>query len=302
MTLARQAGWRVCLGTRRAGVPPPSWLPEAQAVRFDLLDLSSFEAALNGVDAVVHLAAVNEVESLSDPARALRVNTAGTADLLGACIARGIERFIYFSTAHVYGAPLAGHITEATHPRPVHPYAATHWAAEEGVLAAQAKSRLTGMVFRLSNGFGVPTHKDVDRWMLLVNDLCRQAVVDRKLVLRSSGLQQRDFITLHDVGRAAAHGLGLPRSLSADGLFNIGGECSLSVWAMAQRVRQCCGETLGFEPELIRPEPAAGETAVALNYDIGKFKGTGFLLEGDMDQEIRRTLEMCSGRQQGQKA
>ena len=77
---------------------------------------------------------------------------------------------------------------------------------------------------------------------LLVNDLCRQAVQTGKLVMRSSGLQQRDFITLTDVGRAVRHLLELPPADCGDGLFNLGGDNSISVWDMVQRVSLRCSD------------------------------------------------------------
>jgi UDP-glucose 4-epimerase len=221
---------------------------------------------------------------------------------LDAAIHAGVERFIYFSTAHVYGAPLAGHITERSPARPVHSYASTHHAAEEFVLAAQDKGSIQGIVLRLSNGFGAPAHTGADCWMLLVNDLCLQAVRDKKLVLRSSGIQQRNFIALHDVGRVVIHFLELPHIKCSNGLFNAGGERSMSVLSMAERIIKCCRETLGYEPSLIRPQPGADERAVDLNYDISKLKQTGFVLNGNMDEEIKQTLKICVSMQQGQKA
>lgn len=297
--IARDTSCQVRLASRKpcAG---PSWLPQAQTVVMDVLDPVSLDAALCGVKTVVHLAAVNENESAANPEEALRVNTLGTLRLLRAAIASGVERFIYFSTAHVYGAPLQGHISEQVVPRPVHPYAITHHAAEDFVLAAHDEKRLMGYVIRLSNGFGAPVHAGVDRWTLLVNDLCRQAVQTRQLVLRSAGLQQRDFITLHDVGRAVCHLLALSRDASGDGLFNLGGESSMSVWDMVMRIAKCCRETLGFDPEIVRPAPAPGEQAPSLVYDINKFKQTGFALKGEIDDEIMQTLRLCeSARQDG---
>jgi len=138
--------------------------------------------------------------------------------LMSPAIAAGLERFIYFFTAHVYGEPLIGRITEATLPRPIHPYAITHYAAKNFVLAAHNQNKITGVALRLSNGFGAPTHPNVDCWTLLVNDLCRQAVQTRKIVLRSNGLQQRDLIPLMDIGGAVRHLIALPRSNCADGL------------------------------------------------------------------------------------
>ncbi|MCG3771002.1 MAG: dTDP-glucose 4,6-dehydratase [Nitrosomonadaceae bacterium] len=289
-------GWQVRLASRQK-YAPPAWLPDAETTLLDVLQPNTFDAALSGVQAVVHLAALNEIESSANPKAAVRVNTLGSLHLLEAAIRAGIERFIFFSTAHIYGAPLVGHITECSLPRPVHPYAITHRAAEDFVLAAHNKNAITGIVVRLSNGFGVPMHPEVDRWTLLVNDLCLQAVQNKKLTLRSRGLQQRDFIALHDVGRAVSHFLNLPRSGCGDGLFNLGGECAMTVCGMAQRIARCCRETLGYLPEIVRPDPEFQEGTVALQYDISKLKHSGFSINGNIDGEITRTLEMCAAMQ-----
>ena len=285
-------GWQVRLGSRQLH-GSPAWLPQAETAVLDVLQSNTLDAALRGVQAVVHLAALNEIESSANPKAALLVNTLGSFHLLEAAIRAGIERFIFFSTAHIYGAPLVGHITERSLPRPVYPYAITHRAAEDFILAAHAKQQIAGIVVRLSNGFGVPIHPEVDRWTLQVNDLCLQAVQKKKLTLHSSGLQQRNFITLHDIGQAVSHFLELPRLDCDDGLFNLGGECAMTVWEMAQRIAQCCKKTLGYFPEIIRPEPAFEEKTVAVQYDIGKLKRSGFFINGSMDDEIKQTLEMC---------
>jgi UDP-glucose 4-epimerase len=291
-SLANGSRWMVRLGSRRAR-PAPSWLSHAETVAMDLLETGSLSAAMIDVHAVVHLAAMNENECVADPDRALLINALGTLNVLRAAIAAGVKRFIYFSTAHVYGAPLVGHITERALPRPMHPYAITHRAAEDFVLAAHDQKEITGIVVRLSNGFGAPTHPDVDRWTLLVNDLCRQAVLGRKLVLRSSGLQQRDFVTLHDVGEAVRHLLGLSRAECGDGLFNLGGDSSMSVLEMAERIAVRCQSTLGFLPEIQRPQPLFGESVSKLKFDSGKLQKTGFALGGSLNDEIDGTLRIC---------
>jgi len=291
--LASNPEWIVRLGSRKVQAAP-SWLPQAETVVMDVLEPSSLSAAMADVHAVVHLAAMNENECVADPAKAVLINTLGALNALQAAIAAGVQQFIYFSTAHVYGAPLVGDITEQTLPKPIHPYAITHHAAEDFVLAAHDQKKITGIVVRLSNGFGAPTHPDVDRWTLLVNDLCRQAVQSRKLVLRSSGLQQRDFITLTDVGRAVRHLLGLSRSDCGDGLFNLGGDNSLSVWDMVLKISQRCQLTLGFLPSIERPEPRNDEQVDSLTYHSDKLLKTGFILQGNLDEEIDRTLLVCA--------
>ncbi len=281
------------LGTRKAQASP-DWLPMAEVAAMDILNPLSLTRAMQDVDTVIHLAAMNENESVADPAKAIEFNTLGTHLVLQAAINAGVKRFIYFSTAHIYCAPLVGHIDETFLPKPLHPYAITHHGAEDFVRAAHLQGKIAGIIIRLSNGFGAPAHAGVNRWTLLVNDVCRQVVENKKIVLRSSGIQKRDFITLEDVNRAMDHLLQLPVTAYADGLFNLGGETSISIWELVQRIARRSKEILGFDPEIIRPEPAAGETAQDLFFDISKFKKTGFVLRGDIDKEIDDTLRLSA--------
>lgn len=290
--IARTNNWIVRLASRKVR-PEPYWLEGVETVDLDVMNPESISVAAKGCQAVVHLAAMNENQCVESPETAVNINTLGCLNMLQVAISQGVGRFIYFSTAHVYGAPLEGYIDEEKLPRPIHPYAITHHAAEDFILAYHDQEKITGLVVRLSNGFGAPTHPDVDRWTLLVNDLCRQAVDNRKLILRSSGVQQRDFITLTDVGRAAVHLLDLPKGKCDDGLFNVGGESSLSIWQMTQRIAERCQVVFGYTPEVIRPEPGEDEASEKVIYDIEKLKRSGFTLAGDVDDEIDAMLVFC---------
>ncbi len=283
----------VHLGTREGDRKAPGWIGSGKVTAMDLVSSGSLDDACRDMDAVVHLAAVNEVESASDPQRALEVNGLGTLRLLEAAQRNGVGRFVYLSTIHVYGSPLAGVITERTLPRPRHPYAITHRVAEDFVLASHDTGKLTGIVLRLSNGFGAPASPEADRWTLVVNDLCRQAVTTERLVLKTPGLQRRDFITLHDVARAVSHMLGLGPDRCGDGLFNLGGEYAVSILDMANLIAARCEAILGVRPPIERPNPAGSETVEDLEYRMEKIKGTGFTLTGDAEEEMDATLRFC---------
>jgi UDP-glucose 4-epimerase len=281
------------LGTRRSSAVRPKWLEEGNLVQMDLKSGDNLDAACKGARWVIHLAALNEVESEADPEEALLVNSMGTLKLLRAAERAGVERFIYFSTAHIYGSPLVGGINEETLPRPIHPYAITHKVAEDFVLSSNDQKKLTGIVLRLSNGLGAPTDAQVNRWMLVGNDLCRQAVTGGKLVLKSSGMQKRDFIALSDVGRATIHFLHLPISQCDNGIFNLGGENSLRIIDLAGRIKARCKAVLKFTPPIIRPEPHSMGVSEDLDYRIDKLKNTGFSLKSNLDEEIDMTLRLC---------
>ncbi|MDB5293555.1 MAG: hypothetical protein JWL69_4796 [Phycisphaerales bacterium] len=286
---------------RLAGRRTPAYLASLSNVEFvQWPDLASMQVneeplarSLDGVSHVVHMAAPHEIDSAKDPERATLVTTIGTQRLLRLAEKAGVQRFLYFSTAHVYGAPLAGVLTEQSVPRPTHPYAITHRAAEDFVLAVNARPAMRGIVVRLSNSVGAPAAPDVDRWTLLANDLCRQAVTTGKMVLKSSGLQWRDFIPMHDVCRAVAHLLTVDRSTLGDGLFNLGAG-SRRVIDIVEMIEKIAGEELGRRPEIIRPAPAHGEAHAELDFRTDKLRSTGFRLDGNLEHELRETLQLCT--------
>lgn len=291
--LAGRPGLTLRLGTRRAAEAAPDWLKNGRVLHTDFESPDSLTKACAGAYCVVHFAAMNEIDSAASPEDALIVNGLYTLKLLNAAIRAGVERFIYFSTGHVYGSPLEGRITEASLPRPTHPYAITHRVSEDFVLAAHDQKKLVGVVIRLTNGFGAPERADVNRWTLLVNDLCKQAVTTGSLVLRSSGLQCRDFITLEDVARATGHFVTLPAEACGKGLFNLGGRRSMTILEMTERISARCQAVLGFRPPIVRPEAAPCEQSRPLDFCVDRLMATGFTLTGDIDAEIDATLGLC---------
>jgi UDP-glucose 4-epimerase len=237
---------------------------------------------------------MNAQECSADPLAALEFNGVATARLLEAAVRQRVTRFIYLSTAHVYASSLTGVITEETWPVSLHPYATSNRAGEDVVRAAHQRGEVEGIVIRLSNAFGAPAHKDVNCWMLLINDLCRQAVTSRRMVLRSTGLQRRDFVPMTDACRAIGRLLHLPvQDLSKD-VVNVGGEWAPTVWDVACLVQERCAAFLGSRPELTRMPSAIGETSADLEYRLDVLRQTGFRLASDRVAEIDRLLEFCN--------
>lgn len=287
-------GTDIVLTTRNTNREPAEWCSGLKIMRMDVLDLESIHSCLDGIDTVIHLAAINEIESMQDPEKALEVNTKGTFNLLNMARVRGVKRFIYFSTFHVYGQVVDSVITEEIPTRPFHPYAITHRAAEDFVRYFNHYFGLPILIFRLSNGYGYPMDKNVQRWSLVFNDFCKQAVVNKKIVIKSSGKQCRDFISLEDVARAIHHFLSLPDDAWGDGLYNLGGNCSMSIEELAQRIASVYQQQYSGGMVEIEIRGAETEPAISFAYGIGRLLKTGFYLQGNMEEEIRKTLSACS--------
>jgi UDP-glucose 4-epimerase len=292
--LARNPDLEIFVTSRNpASAELPQWLLKDHCIKLDILNDEEIKKSCRNMDIIVHFAALNEIDSLKDPEKALLINSLGTQKLVKAAETAGVTRFIYFSTAHIYRSPLEGTISETTLPRPVHPYAISHRTAEDFVLAASREKKIQGIVLRLSNSIGAPINTKVDRWSLIGNDLCRQAIKTKEIRLKTSGIQQRDFITLQDVARAVTHMIQLQDNKIDDGIFNLGGENSLSILQLAKRIQERYAIKLNLTLPIIRPEPLPGEKCMPLEYSIEKLKSTGFYLTGNMDEEIDNTLIFC---------
>jgi len=100
-------------------------------------------------------------------------------------------------------------------------------------------------------------------------------------------------VTLHDTARALSHVIDLNTKNLGDGLFNVGGECSMRIIDIAHEIADRCAAVLGFVPELQRPHGDDTKSGQSYEYDIKKIKATGFSPEGSRQTEIDNTLRLC---------
>jgi UDP-glucose 4-epimerase len=149
------------------------------------------------------------------------------------------------------------------------------------------------LTLRLSNGFGHPMDSGVNRWTLVFNDLCLQAMTSGEMVIKSSGRQHRDFISLHDVAAAVDHFLFKNPEEWDDGLFNLGGDCSFSIFDVAKTIATVYEKKYGNPIPIQITGEDNGEHNDPVNFNIDKLKKTGFRLTGDMEKEIEQTLSLC---------
>jgi UDP-glucose 4-epimerase len=287
-----QAGHQIILGTRHS-MTAPDWLPQANVAKIAWDDEIALERSCEGIDVIIHAAGMNAQDCAADPIAALAFNGLATARLVTAAKQVRVKKFIYLSTAHVYANPLVGTITEETCPRNLHPYATSHLAGEQAVLSAHSRGELQGIILRLSNAFGSPMHEDVNCWMLLVNDLCKQAIETRKLVLHTSGLQHRDFIGLTQVC-CVTEKLVDSDKLEQAQVFNVGAGVSQSVLAMAKLIQQRCGKVLGFVPELQHKQDELNEYYPTLTYRTNSLNLLGITCKIQENiAEIDHLLQFC---------
>lgn len=229
--------------------PSPYHAPElVDTVLGDLTDATSAAAAIAGCDAVMHLAAMADVnEVAADPQRSERVNAYGTFVLLEAGRQAGLERFLYASTVWVYGnAPgPEPHGEETPLVLPAHFYTATKLAGE---MYCRSYSSLYGLPTRILR-FGIP-YGPRARPAAVVPAFVARARAGEALTIAGDGSQSRQFVYVEDL----ADGMVAALSPSAAGdVYNLVGDELVSVRQIAETVRELVGEV----PILYGPERPA---------------------------------------------
>jgi len=181
---------------------------DVEFVEGSILDAATLDQVMDGVDAVVHLAARPSVpRSLEDPMATHRVNATGTMEVLEAARRAGSPHVIVASSSSVYGANPVIPKTEDLPTLPVSPYAASKLATEAYALSYQHSFDVPVLAFRLFNVFG-PLQGADHAYAAVVPEFVAAALRDDRLVVHGDGEQTRDFTSVETVShviRAAIH-------------------------------------------------------------------------------------------------
>lgn len=285
------AGLDVVLSGRSVPSAAAAWAKRFEVRRADVLEPETHAALLRGIDVLVHLASLDELEAEKVPSRAVEVSGEGTRLMLLAARAAGVKRTIFFSTLHVYGPTAPSTIDEETPTKAAHPYAIAHLTGEGYCRQAQARGEDV-VVFRVSNGYGAPAWREVDRWTLAHNDFCRQAIEHKKIVLRSAGLQHRDFVAIDDIASATHLVAAAPRDAIGEGVFNVGGRLSLPIHEIARRVQASVEARLGVACPIERPAPPPGPPPTPVDYRIDRLSRLGYAPTDQLAVETDRLLDL----------
>ena len=217
----------------------------------DTGDRAMLLSALQGMDAVMHFAAfINVGESVENPRKYFDNNVRRALNLLDTVLEAGLRRFLFSSTAAVYGNPLSVPIPESAPLQPVNPYGVTKLLLEQ---ALQAYDRAYGLRFaalRYFNAAGAHESGETGEWHdpethLIPSALLAAAGMRPEMQLfgddypTPDGTCIRDYIHVSDL--ADAHVLAL-EYLASEGrsvALNLGtgqGHSNREVLAMVEQV------------------------------------------------------------------
>lgn len=197
--------------------------PRFRFVRGDVRDSGAVAAALHGIDAVVHLAAiVGDPACARDPQEAKAINLVASLTLADACEKAGVRRFIFASTCSNYGkmSDPNGIVDESSELQPVSLYAETKVGVETAILDQSRFKALCTTALRLSTLFGAAPRMRFD---LTVNEFVLKLVADGKLVVFGEQFW-RPYVHVRDAALAVALVLSRPEAEVDHEVFNVGAD------------------------------------------------------------------------------
>ena len=170
-----------------------------EVVEGDIRDPRAVRQAMDGVEVVAHLAAIVSVErSLQDPQETTEVNTGGTLHLLEAARRAGVQRFLFASSAAIYGDHSQLPLQEELPPHPLSPYAASKVAGEALCQSYRAAYGLSTVVLRFFNIYG-PRQDPQSPYSGVISIFVGRMRQGLPPVIYGDGQQTRDFVYVEDV-------------------------------------------------------------------------------------------------------
>lgn len=184
----------------------------------DIRDIDLLNEAMQGIDYVVHLAAMWLLHCKDYPRTAFHVNIEGTFNVLETCVKNNIKKLVYSSSASVYGDAVEVPMTE-NHPlNNRNFYGATKIAGEAMCRAYFDRYGLNYVGLRYMNVYG-PHQDQTAVYTGVIPIMLNKIDANEAPVINGDGSQAYDFIDVEDVARCNVLAL---ESATTDEFYNVG--------------------------------------------------------------------------------
>ncbi len=250
-------------------------------VQGDLRNYEFVREIVRGVDVVIHLAAQVSVEnSWNDPVYDAENNVIATINLLKACSDYGTDRFVYISSAAVYGNPKYVPIDEEHPKSPISPYGVSKLAGE--YYCRVFSDRIHTVIVRPFNVFSARMDPNNPYSGVIAKFI---SIVKRKLlpVIYGDGKQTRDFVHIRDVVDFVE--IALKRGENGE-TYNVGTGKEISILELAEIIMDIAG--INGKPVFDKSRPGDIRRSCA---DISKAKKLGFEPKTDLRRDLEEIFE-----------
>ncbi len=214
----------------------------------DIRNDSLLDSAMDGCDAVVHLAAQVSVPlSVSNPEETMSINVDGTSKVIAACLKNSVKRMVMASSAAVYGEAESLPLKEEDAGQVLSPYAESKWINESQILEAR-KNGLHATALRFFNVYGVGQRPDGAYAAVIPKfaDMMAQGIAPR---LNGDGLHTRDFVHVQDVCSAICSLIEGEWKAEQFHVYNVATQTKITLLDLISTINQALGSsTKDYQP------------------------------------------------------
>jgi UDP-N-acetylglucosamine 4-epimerase len=225
----------------------------------DIRDYATCRNAVEGVDIVLHQAAMGSVpRSIADPVTTNDVNIGGFVNMLTATKEAGVKRFVYAASSSTYGDHPALPKKEDQIGRPLSPYAVTKYVNE---LYANVFSDLYGIEtigLRYFNVFG--RRQDPNgAYAAAIPKFIKLLITYQSPHIYGDGMQSRDFTYIDNVIQANELAAATVQRRALNTVYNIAFGEATTVIELVETLKEYLSE---FDPRIASVDPVKGEKRV----------------------------------------
>ncbi len=284
-----QAGWSV-VGIDRT--PAENDLP-GNLSSFHSLELPdpSFGVLLKdrSPQLCIHCAGTASVgQSIVDVTSDFYANTVLTFEVLNALLLYAPHcRFIFMSSAAVYGNPTSLPIKETQLPAPISPYGFHKWQCEQLCQEFFKVYALQTAAVRIFSAYGPGLRRQV------IWDICRKAIKHKSVTLQGTGKESRDFVHVTDIATAL---LAVATAAPMQGeVYNIGSGQETKIGELANMIIETLGHhySLKFDGVIPKGTPSNWQA------DISKLRNIGFVPSVSLEKGIESVVNWCRSELEG---
>ena len=253
----------------------------------DIRDTDVLKRAMQGIDGVVHLAAMWLLHCKDYPRTAFDVNIAGTFNVLEACVQNGVKRLVYSSSASVYGDAVEVPMTED------HPfnnrnfYGATKIAGEAMCRAFHDRYGLSYVGLRYMNVYG-PHQDQTAAYTGVIPIMLNKIDANETPVINGDGTQAYDFITARDAARCNVLAL---QAEAVDQFYNVGTGVQTSIKQLCDLILRLRDSKLSVTYNPYSAEDARRLVQNRIGSPNKAASELGFTYEDDLETGLRNLIE-----------
>lgn len=278
----------IIYGSSRSKTKPADLFIDFEKPKFKISEIKKL-----GIKVIIHQVSINQKDSEIFPKLANKVSIEGTTKLIELAKKIGVEKIIYFSTSHVYGKNLIGSVSEKTKIMPINNYSNIHSKVEK-ICNNNSKFFTNGIfILRLSNIIGSPRRKNIKFWKLVCNELCYQAIKNKKIIINSSGKQFRDFLSIDNLIEVIEKIILNKNFKNNTHIFNVGSGKSITILELAKIIQIRCNKLFAYRI-IIKTNKQSIEDLINYKFEIKKLNSHKInFTSNNFIESIDNTLKYC---------